>query len=195
MANEEANGAFESTLKELHARRSGLQSELVELDQTISYLTKLARKDRPAEATPARPEPPVGNPIGPAARPWSYGPNPQPFATMSNRWAILHLLDSAPENLSTVEIAERLRANGKTTESTKFSNAVSAVLSNMKSPRAEIEVDPTDGKWSITEKGHNAIEHIRAKNRSAVWFVPINWGPLSSSKTETPDVSASGATN
>lgn len=191
MKTEEPNALFEGMLKQLHAKRSELQGELIECDQTISYITKLARKES-GDFHTVKSEVCASPPI--TERTIFVQ---QPFATMSARWAILHLLDRITQisdvALTTMEITERLSENGKTTEAAKYSNAVSAVLSNMKSSRQE--VDMVDGKWRITEKGRSAIEHIRFKNRSTIWSVPINWGPLGSVKAETPDAETSGVTN
>lgn len=176
-------------LRELYARRSALQKDLAEIDQTISGITKffgetLAPTPQQRTVIPATPH--------------GMMPIPPAFATMSARWAILHLLDRALTEysdgaLSTGEITKVLIANGKTSDAKRFENNVSATLNNMKGPR--VEVDQIEGKWKITPNGRSAIQHIRYKNRSLIWDVQINWSCLDSAKSETPDVLAPGATN
>jgi hypothetical protein len=84
----------------------------------------------------------------------------QKYALISVRWAILDLLaGSGP--LSTADIADILKRQGVTTKAANFLNNVSAVLSTtMKIGAQEVQQNP-DGKWELTEKGKNAMSHIR----------------------------------
>jgi hypothetical protein len=98
----------------------------------------------------------------PHVRSISMMPSPgRRFSVMSVRWAILILLDEAKSPMSQAELTEALESEGIRAKSkaTNFGNNVSAVLSNMKSPRNEIEV--VEGKYEITEKGRSAIHHIK----------------------------------
>jgi hypothetical protein len=104
------------------------------------------------------------------------------YAKASVRWAILDLLaNSTP--LNTPEIAEILKSEGVTTKAANFTNNVSAVLSSTMKGVGEVR-QTSDEKWELTEKGRNAIYHIRLTpkfRKSCPWA------------TTAPNVSANGA--
>lgn len=163
---EDSRILYEAMLKELHAKRSYYRRCASDADQTISGLLKLMQASGmsvPAQESTAlavipKPQPNAieGRQPVPIAPPASHR-----FGSMSVRWAILLLLDEATSDMSTADIVAALEAGDIRAKSkaVNFSNNVSAVLSDMKSPRAEVEV--TDGRYKITEKGRSAIHHIK----------------------------------
>jgi hypothetical protein len=82
---------------------------------------------------------------------------------MSVRWAILHVLGDTHAPMSTGEVVESLQNGGAGVHSkaNNFSNNVSAVLSDMKNER--LEVESLDGRWVISENGRSALAHIKLK--------------------------------
>jgi mRNA-degrading endonuclease toxin of MazEF toxin-antitoxin module len=72
--------------------------------------------------------------------------------------------------MTTAEIAESLLAAGVQTKAANFANNVSAVLSTTMREQPHGEVQLSDGKWQLTEKGKAAIDYIRTtpKFRGAV---------------------------
>ena len=156
MKPEEAKLYYDAILNDMHTERSAHRRAWIDLDQAIAAMLKvMAAKG----ITPSNPDVfvPVPVPNKVAIMP---APNRR-FCMMSVRWAILLLLDEAATPMSGMEITEALEAGGIRAKSKalNFSNNVSAVLSNMKSPRAEVEV--VDGNFKITDKGRSAIHHIK----------------------------------
>jgi hypothetical protein len=157
---------YEAMLSELHTKRSYYRRCASDTDQAISGLIKVMQASGmvvPTQETTAlaviHPSPQVQ----PQDRRSAVSTHPisHRFGSMSVRWAILLLLDEAKSDMSTSEIVEALEAGDIRAKSkaVSFNNNVSAVLSDMKSPRAEVEV--TDGRYKITDKGRSAINHIK----------------------------------
>jgi hypothetical protein len=121
-----------------HAQVSELQAKLKEQQNTIASLAKELYGSS---------VPPSVNLIG-----------SMKYANISVRWAILDVLESGP--LATADIADILKREGVTTKAANFTNNVSAVLSTTMKGVDEVRQTP-DGKWELTEKGQNAIYHIR----------------------------------
>ena len=121
-----------------HAQVSELQAKLREQNNTIASLSReLYGSSAPAFTRVAS----------------------QKYASISVRWAILDLLsESSP--LSTADIADILKREGVATRAANFTNNVSAVLATTMKGAEEVQ-QTSDGKWELTEKGKNAIYHIR----------------------------------
>ena len=152
MISEELKKNYEEVLTDLHTRRSEQARVLAEIDQTIASIAKLIQPEMAPSSSEALPFPP------PVAR---MSPMHQSrFGDMSVRWGILWLLNEASLPMSVGEIAEALRAGGVITKATNFSNNVSAVLSDMKAVRREVEVDSSDGRWRISTNGRSVWSHI-----------------------------------
>ena len=183
---EELRSQYQAVLKDLITRRSGHQKEanehqraIRELDPTIAGISKLLEGGVPLQGTLPLTAAPAPIPIRPTVA--SQG---RRYATVSTRWAILDLLDRS-DPMSPSDIADALLAEGIHTKAEKFANNVSAVLSDMKSPRGEVDSNGT--KWEITERGRNAISHIRTTRR----IMPAEI--RDSVKTETPNAATLGA--
>jgi hypothetical protein len=142
---------YDEVLKDLHARRSDLTRQLSDLDQLIASINKILIPEFSATQSPTLPFPnPTLKSISNSTR----------YSHMSVRWAILWLLNDAPEPMSTAEITEALKSGGIQTQATNFTNNVSAVLSSMKGTREELDIDMLDGKWRINQKGKDVWGHI-----------------------------------
>lgn len=189
MTSDDLRAHYEVVIRDLFAKRGEHQRVIgehqravAELDQLIAGMSKNYEEPIPGEVpAPATPKP-TNNKAGVPSRSPHHSVR---FATISVRWAILYLLDEH-ESLSTAEIADALQAGGIRSRASNFNNNVSAVLSNMKTGRDE--VDQAGDKWIITETGRSAINHIRANFRAR------RWNTRDSVRTETPDaaVTASG---
>lgn len=152
MISDELKKNYDEVLRDLHTRRSEQVRMLAEIDQTIANISKLIQPEAAQASSQPLPFPPPVSRISP-----EYQPR---FGNMSVRWAILCLLneDSTPKSVG--EIADALLADGVQTRATNFSNNVSAVLSDMKTVRREVEVGNTDGKWQLNDLGRAAWSHI-----------------------------------
>jgi hypothetical protein len=138
----------ESEYAEVQQQVSAGQARLKELNNSMGTLRKRLNPD---EATATSPLLTSANPSRQSSRKYAY---------MSVRWAILDLLAES-EAKTTAEIAEALISAGVQTKAANFVNNVSAVLSTtMKEQHDEVQ-QISDGKWSLTENGKSAIEHIR----------------------------------
>ncbi len=106
------------------------------------------------------------------------------YANISVRWAILDVLESGP--LATADVADILKREGVTTRAANFTNNVSAVLSTTMKGADEVRQTP-DGKWELTEKGQNAIFHIRLSpkfKKSCPWAGASIIAPVSGLTTK-----------
>lgn len=142
----------ESEYNDVQQQVSAGQARLKELHNSISTLRKRLNPD----AVPLT--------LSPSSAVTPSRPSSKKYATVSVRWAILDLLaESEPK--TTAEIAETLIAAGVQTKAANFANNVSAVLSTtMKEQHDEVQQSP-EGKWTLTENGKAAIEHIRTTPR------------------------------
>ena len=86
------------------------------------------------------------------------------FADMSVRWAILKLLARADQPRTTGEIAKVLETGGVESKGQRFNSIVSAVLSDMKSKKGEVE-SVEAGCYQLTNQGHEAWQHIEKSSR------------------------------
>lgn len=165
---------YEIVLKDLESERAIVHQEVADLQRKLKELDfNIASLSRRLNAT--------GGAIAPHQQ--SIFPPDQKYAFISVRWAILDLLnDSGP--MATADIAETLKASGVRTKATNFSNNVSAVLSTSMRPKDQEEVEVVDGKWKLTERGRNAIYHIRMTPK---FLQSCPWAG-------TPDAVTSGAT-
>jgi len=152
MPSNELKASYEAVLHDLEAQCTEVQQEVAErqarlkdLHHSILTITKCLNVDTSSSrpVTPSRPP-------------------SEKYANLSVRWAILDLLnDSQP--MATAEIAEALLAAGVKTKAANFANNVSAVLSTTMKEQPHVEVTQLpDGKWTLTESGRRAIEHIRS---------------------------------
>lgn len=148
----ETRAAYEAAYRHLEDERleimrvlAPLQARLKEVLGTQASLRKRINSD----ATTSSPNPSRPN---------------QRYARISVRWAILDLLSTSPNGMSTSEIAEALIAGGVQTEAANFANNVSAVLTTTMKPKQEIAPLP-DGKWKLSPTGESAIAHIRTTDK------------------------------
>jgi hypothetical protein len=153
----------------VHREVAELQRRLKELDFNIASLSRRLNANPIAAATP---------------RQQSIFPPEQKYAFISVRWAILDLLNDS-EPMTTADIAEVLKACGVKTKAANFTNNVSAVLSTSMREKDQEEVEVVDGKWKLTERGRNAIFHIRMTPK---FLQSCPWAGA-------PDAVTSGATN
>lgn len=146
---------YRAVLSDLERQRNMYALKINEIDQAIASLHRLI----PEDAKPELPPPPVVNAAYRAEVPHGK------FTGMSVRWAILYLLsEMATGPMTTGEIAAALRSGGIQSAAAKFAGNVSAILSVMRSQRAEV-VSVGEG-WTISENGKQAWAHIRAKREA-----------------------------
>src|ERR1035438_5348166 len=117
--------AAESQRNDLARKIADLQRELREIDSTILGLCKLSGQ---------QPNPTLSHNVQRTL------PDSQKYAGLSVRWAILLLLSEADSALSAPDIADALQAGGIRSQAKDFNNNVSSVLSDMKSPRGEVDI-------------------------------------------------------
>src|SRR5271165_458228 len=138
MLSDDSKEHYQFVLQDMITRRSAHQRAIRELDPAIASISIMLRGESP-EATgiqQAPQTPPTSASSFQALRVPS-APGGQRYATVSTRWAILDLLDRANGPMSASEIADALLSEGLPTRAEKFVNNVSAVLSDMKTPRGE----------------------------------------------------------
>lgn len=148
---DDVRSSYDVVLRDLESERQQVQEQLgalgarlKDLNHGIHVLTQRINPDATISSQATLPSRP---------------PN-QKYANMSVRWAILDLL-SGSTAMATAEIADALISAGVQTRAANFANNVSAVLSTtMKEQHGEVQQLP-DGKWELTDKGHEAIEYIR----------------------------------
>jgi len=145
---------YQAVLRDLETKRASYVNAINELDVMIAGIARQIQGLTGAAPTTASQRPVVAD-----------SPNDsQPFASMSVRWAILKLLASAGRPMATGEIAKALEAGGVESKGQRFSSIVSAVLSDMKSKKDEVE-SVEDGCYRLTEQGREAWEHIERSAR------------------------------
>lgn len=136
---------YQAVLRDLELRRTRCQSELADIEQTISGIRKLLAKDATLFAQ-----------IPQSAAPESTGK----YAGMSVRWGVLrYLAEEAKGPVTTAVIAAALQEGGMTTRGRDFANNVSAVISGMVRTRNEAEA--VEGGYQITENGRHAWAAIK----------------------------------
>jgi hypothetical protein len=148
---------YEAVLVDLRERRTGYVNAIKELDAMIEGMT------RQLEALK------TGRPISANFKPVTASDKNSadetpPYANMSVRWAVLKLLASADRPIGTGDIAKALEAGGVESKGQRFSSIVSAVLSDMKSKKGEVE-SAEDGYYRLTNQGREAWEHIEKSAR------------------------------
>jgi hypothetical protein len=152
--SEELEKQYQGVLKDLEARRASYVSSINELDVMIAGISRQIQA-RTGIAPTLASQAPVS----------TASPNEsQRFAHMSVRWAILKLLAAAERPVTTGEIAKALEAGGVESKGQRFSSIVSAVLSDMKSKKEEVE-SVEDGCYRLTSQGREAWEHIEQSAR------------------------------
>jgi hypothetical protein len=139
---------YRAVLADLEQRRSRIQSELRDVDETITRIRRLMSTQTTLFAS----APTSGSPIVAVSQ--------SRYTGMSVRWAILCLLaEDAPTRLGTGEIAQILKDGGITSNSQNFSSNVSAVLSVMSNSRGEVE--QVEGAYQITTRGRDVWNGIK----------------------------------
>lgn len=157
MIKKDLNEQYQAVLRDLQERRASYLTAINELDAMIAGIN---RQLQVASAEP----PLVANqqpiPIAKVAN----SDETHRFANMSVRWAVLKLLARAGRPMTTGEIAKTLEAGGVESKGQRFSSIVSAVLSDMKSKKGEVE-SVEDGGFQLTNQGREAWEHIEKSAR------------------------------
>ena len=88
-----------------------------------------------------------------------------PFSGMSVRWAILKLLaEDGGTPMATGDIAKKLEEGGVKSKGQRFASIVSAVLSDMRNNKGEVET-VADGLYLLTQKGHEVWDTIKKSAR------------------------------
>jgi hypothetical protein len=150
--NSDKKAQYEAVKHDLEEERrqkqeliAALNADVRDLNASINTLSKRINPDAS--------EPYPSTPIRPAMK----------YQNTSVRWAVLDLLhDSKP--MATGEIASALKAGGIRTDAVNFANNVSAVLTSTMKENDEV-VQVGDGKWELTDRGKEKIEHIRTTSR------------------------------
>ena len=87
------------------------------------------------------------------------------YSNMSVRWAILKLLGEDTHNpMATGDVATELEKGGVTTRGQRFASIVSAVLSDMKNKKEEVETTD-DGMYRLSENGRQVWEAVKNSAR------------------------------
>jgi len=165
MANSEQ---YRAVLDDLLKQRNQLQFKIGEIDSAVAALRRLMPPEEIIEPKDLQIPMPVSS---------------GKYVGMSNRWAVLNLLcEDAIRPMDTASIAEALAAGGIVTRGKSLASNVSAVLSDMAKLRGEVE--STDGKWTITQRGKESWIHIKASrdNKPSTMLPyrsPTSSGPLS----------------
>ena len=140
---------YRAVLDDMERQRNEHLFKARELEIAMAALLKLMPQEQKTVAQPAPQQLPLA------------AISADKYTGMSVRWAILCLLtEDATGPMSTGLIAEALRAGGITSSGKSFAANVSAVLSDMRLKK--FEVDSTDLGWIITERGRSAWIHIKA---------------------------------
>jgi hypothetical protein len=165
MPTDDARTVYGPALSDLQARRNATYSQLVEdqrrlreLDNLIAGISRIISPTSPTGMVTSR-----------------------KYVNISVRWAILDLLSTAVVPMATADIAEALKDAGVVTKAANFTNNISAVLSSTMKGKDEV-MQGSNGLWELTERGRNAISHIRDSaefRRRCPWF-------------SVPNVAASG---
>ena len=159
---------YAAILRDLRSRHEQAKVALRELQADIERVERIAGQYAPLHVKVVDEHTSIYEPEGPSGDVLLVRALPKPdFSRMSVRWAVLWLLseyETGPRRTS--EIANALTAGGYKSGSDSFLNAVSAVLSGMKS-KGEIDSGP-DGSV-VTDKGRQTWKLIRqgAKFREA----------------------------
>lgn len=149
---------YQAVLRDLELRRSRVQKEMLELEQTIGGIKKLMSTtaslfvSAPAAAVSPIPE------VVQADR---------KYAGMSVRWGILKCLsEESIGPLKTAHIAARLVNGGMQSAGKDFGSNVSAVVSDMVNKRKELEAVPEEpGTYRLTDNGRLAWAAIKHSPR------------------------------
>lgn len=139
---------YQAVLRDLEQRRTRLQAELKDVEETAGRIRKLMSP----QVSLFGPTPTIPVP--------SVAVSQSRYSGMSVRWAILCLLaEDAPRPLGTGEIAQILRDGGITSQSRSFNSNVSAVLSVMANNRGEVET--IEGGYRLTAHGRDVWNGIK----------------------------------
>jgi hypothetical protein len=145
---------YKAVLADLQRRRDDYANAINELDGMIEGIN---RQIKVLEALPPLPA------NIPASEPLQFViPNARrKYVGISVRWAVLNFLaEDAKGPRNTAEIAQALQEGGVRSEGQRFNSIVSAVLSDMKNKKEEVEtVD--DGRYQLTQRGREAWDHIK----------------------------------
>jgi len=148
---------YEAVLRDLQERRANYVNAINELDAMIAGIGRQLQA-MGVEVPVVASRPPL------AANAYDEVDETEKYAHMSVRWAILKLLAVANRPMGTGEIAKALEAGGVESKGQRFSSIVSAVLSEMKSKKGEVE-SVEDGLYRLTSQGREAWDHIEKSPR------------------------------
>lgn len=155
---------YQAVLRDLELRRSRVQKELMELDQTIGGIKKLLSTtaslfvSAPVVTATSVPEP--------ALPKVTMLVDDQKYAGMSVRWGILKLLgEESLGPLKTAQMAVRLVNGGMQSSGKDFAGNVSAVVSDMVNKRKELEPAEEPGTYRLTDNGRLAWAAIKHSPR------------------------------
>jgi hypothetical protein len=153
---------YQAVLRDLELRRSRVQKELVELEQTIGGIKKLLSTTASLFAST-----PVASPsAAPLLQPQTAVQEDKKFAGMSVRWGILKLLaEESLGPLKTSQMANRLVNGGMQSGGKDFGGNVSAVVSDMVNKRKELEPAEEAGTYRLTDNGRLAWAAIKHSPR------------------------------
>ncbi len=147
-----SNQHYTAVIDDLRRRRGKLETEIREIDALIRSLERVAS----APAGPALSTPPPSA----VAELATKVPTNRRYSNISVRWAVLwYLTEFAEGDQKTAEIASALESGGNHSGASRFGNAVSAVLSTMKS-KDEVEIG-TDGGYRVSDVGRRNWTHIK----------------------------------
>ena len=139
---------YRAVLDDLQQRKQAYKDSIVELDRIIASMLQQLEAVAPSGSdfpAPGNDEPVV---LG-------------EYSDMSVRWAILKLLGEDTHNpMATGDVATALEKGGVTTRGQRFASIVSAVLSDMKNKKQEVET-ADDGMYRLSENGRQAWEAIK----------------------------------
>lgn len=145
---------YKAVLNDLQQRRAAYVNAIEELDAMIAGILRLQAING---AIPVPASPP--SPLAPNVQELTN--DATKYSGMSVRWATLNLLaEDSTGPLTTAEIAEALQARGVKSSGQRFGSIVSAVVSDMRAKKSELEV-VEDGRYQLTKTGHDAWEHIK----------------------------------
>jgi hypothetical protein len=156
---------YTSILAELVKRREAITVELRGVNAAIAAILPLVGGESAASRLT---QPAVNIDIVPVIRPTTAHVTATPrvgnYSRLSVRWAALwHLAEFAQGPMRNAEVADAIRSGGYHSGASSFPNAVSAVLSSMRS-KGEIDGSPEAGYY-LTDKGREIWETIKRSDR------------------------------
>jgi hypothetical protein len=140
--------------EQLRAKRQAeFRKEMEGIEETIAGLRKMLSSQPQGALFDINPRQVTANPVG-------------KYAGLSVRWAILNLLSEDVDGpLPTSKIAELLTIGGITSQGETFTSNVSAVISDMKNKKHEVE--STASGYQLTDTGRVAWDAIKQTHRYA----------------------------